>query len=258
MTVQTPLLSVRGLVLTPGSTPIDLDVHSGQVLGLAGLERAGQERFLQTLVGLESPIAGTVTATTDGTAVQITSFSTARRHHLAYLPRERRTEGILTGRSVLDNFSVLTRAHRARFGFIDRTATIAAYERHADRLRIKAASHQSSINTLSGGNQQKVMVARILEAGPKVLLLNDPTRGVDHRTRVALYELFLEVAAEGTAVIALSSELSEIITFCPRALVFRGGEVAADLSGAEITEDGLLSAMFGSTTETAFGPKAKL
>jgi ribose transport system ATP-binding protein len=255
---MTLLLSVRNLVLSPNSTPIDLDVHAGQVLGLAGLERAGQERFLKTLVGLQSPLAGTVTATTGGTATQITSFSTARRQHLAYLPRERRTEGILTGRSVLDNFSVLTRARRARFGFIDRAATITAYERHADRLRIKASSHQSSINTLSGGNQQKVLVARILEAGPRVLLLNDPTRGVDHRTRVALYELFLQVASEGTAVIALSSELSEIISFCPRALVFRGGEVAADLSGPEVTEDRLLSAMFGSNTDNIFLPRSKL
>jgi len=247
MTAQVPLLSIRGLVVQPGARPIDLDIHAGQVLGLAGLERAGQERFLRTLVGIDSPVGGTVTATTDGTSVQITSFRTARRHRLAYLPRERRTQGILGGRPVLDNFSVLTRTQRSRFGFINRAATVSAYERHAERLRIKAASHQSSINTLSGGNQQKVIVARILEAEPKVLLLNDPTRGVDHRTRVALYEVFLEIAAAGTAVIALSSELSEIINYCPRALVFRDGEITADLSGAEVNEDRLLSAMFAST-----------
>lgn len=240
-------VEVRGLQLHRDRASFDFSARAGEVVGLGGLERAGQDRFLQVLAGLEKPVAGTVeVVSSDGTAESVTSFASARDAGVAYLPRDRRVEGILPGRSVRENFMLLTRRRFTRAGVINVNETRAAYDNYADTLRIKAASPDVDITTLSGGNQQKVLVARLLQANPRVLLLNDPTRGVDHRTRISLYEHFLDVAANGCVVIVVSSEMSELTGYCKRVIVFRDDEAAGELTDQEVTEHNIVSLMFGS------------
>ena len=240
------LLATESLSLVPSAAPIDDSVKAGEIVGLAGLEGQGQEAFLETLCGLRQPAAGRVSVEAGGKRVTIASFRQAVRRGVAYLARDRRANGIFPSLSILDNFGVVSMGRDLRFGFIDRRRQRARYETYRRRLTIIAPSPDHVITTLSGGNQQKVLLARWLSLGPRVLLLNDPTRGVDQRTRETLYQVFRELAhEEGIALVVLSTEIEELLRLCDRVLVFREQRVIARLAGDEISHDGVIAAMFG-------------
>ena len=148
----------------------------------------------------------------DGRWVAIANFRQAVRCGVAYLARDRRANGIFPSLSVLDNFALVSMDRDRRFGLIDRRKQRARYETYQRRLSIVAPSPDRAITTLSGGNQQKVLLARWLALGPRVLLLNDPTRGVDQRTRETLYQVFRDLARnEGMALVVLSTEIEELL-----------------------------------------------
>ena len=240
------LLAAEALSLAPSAAPIDDSVKAGEIVGLAGLEGQGQEAFLETLCGLRQPAAGRVSVEAGGERVAIASFRQAVRRGVAYLARDRRANGIFPSLSILDNFGVVSMGRDLRLGFIDRRRQRARYETYRRRLTIVAPSPDHVITTLSGGNQQKVLLARWLSLGPRVLLLNDPTRGVDQRTRETLYQVFRELAhEEGMALVVLSTEIEELLRLCDRVLVFREQRVIARLAGDEISHDGVIAAMFG-------------
>ncbi len=234
-------LVARGLRLAPKAAAFDDDVRAGEIVGLAGLEGHGQEDFLEVLAGLRAPLAGEVRA---GDAA-IAGVAQAVRHGVAYLPRDRRTTGIFPTLSVIDNFAAATPGRDARFGFIRAAARRARFAEYRERLSVVARSDRAPITALSGGNQQKVLLARVLALRPRVLLLNDPTRGVDIRTRHALYDVFLALAAEGMALVVLSTEIEEILRLCHRAMVFREGGVQARLARDEMSVERVIAAMFG-------------
>ncbi|CDX40894.1 ABC transporter related protein [Mesorhizobium sp. ORS 3359] len=240
---ETKALHVRGLVIAPGVDPISQTIAPGEIVGLAGLDGHGQERFLRALAGLERPVAGEIAV--DGKAGSITSFRKAVGGGIAYLPRDRRSTGIFPTQSVLDNFAISTVSNDRRFGLLSFAARRRRYETYRQRLGIVAPRPDAAITTLSGGNQQKVLLARALALEPNFLLLNDPTRGVDVATRHVLYDVFRGLAAEGMALVILSSEIEEILLLCHRVLVFREQRVLAELSGAEMTTDAVIAAMFG-------------
>ncbi|MEO9339653.1 ATP-binding cassette domain-containing protein [Mesorhizobium sp. SB112] len=240
---DTPLLVARDIAMRPGATPFTQKIAPGEIIGLAGLDGHGQERFLQMLAGLEQPAAGRVVIGENGEP--ITKFKNAVASGIAYLPRDRRTSGIFPTMSILDNFAVSTIDRDTRLGFVSKTARRGRYEAYRDRLSIVAPNPNAPITTLSGGNQQKVLLARALALEPKILLLNDPTRGVDVATRRILYDVFRELAAEGMALVILSSEIEEILVLCGRVLVFREQEISAEITGSDMTTDTVLAAMFG-------------
>jgi ribose transport system ATP-binding protein len=167
------------------------------------------------------------------------------RHGIAYLPRDRRSTGIFPTLSVIDNFAVATPERDARFGFISAAARRRRFAEYRARLSVVAPSDRAPITALSGGNQQKVLLARVLALKPRVLLLNDPTRGVDIRTRHALYDVFVALAAEGMALVVLSTEVEEILRLCHRVMVFREGGVQARMTRADMSIEGVIAAMFG-------------
>jgi len=241
MPPDTVRLAARGLRLAPRAAAFDDDVRAGEIVGLAGLEGHGQEDFLEALAGLRHPIEGGVWA---GDAA-IRGVAQAVRHGIAYLPRDRRTTGIFPTLSVIDNFAVATPARDLRFGFISAAARRARFAAYRARLSVVAPSDRAPITALSGGNQQKVLLARVLALQPRVLLLNDPTRGVDIRTRHALYDVFTALAAEGMALVVLSTEIEEILRLCRRVLVFREGGVQARMDRTEMTVERVIAAMFG-------------
>ena len=224
-------LRVEALALAPGAAPHDEIVRAGEVIGLAGLDGHGQETFLEILAGLRAPHAGRVLLTLpDGRVSPVSGFRQAARDGIAYLARDRRANGIFPSLSVLDNFGIVSFAAGCRGGLLHRRTRLRRYEIYRERLSIVAPTPDAAITALSGGNQQKVLLARWLARDPRVLLLNDPTRGVDQRTRETLYEVFRALARDdGMALVMVSTEIEEILRLCQRVLVFRDGQVAAEL-----------------------------
>ena len=239
-------LLIEALALAPGVRPIDDRVRAGEIVGLAGLDGHGQEAFLEALCGLHPAASGRVMVAANRQSVPITSFRQAVRRGVAYLARDRRANGIFPSLSILDNFGLVSMGSDRRFGLIDRRKQRARYETYRRRLSIVAPPPDRAITTLSGGNQQKVLLARWLALEPRVLLLNDPTRGVDQRTRETLYQVFRDLARnEGMALVVLSTEIEELLRLCSRVLVFREQHVVARLAGASISQDKVIAAMFG-------------
>ncbi|CAN7365210.1 ATP-binding cassette domain-containing protein [Rhizobium sp. LjRoot30] len=238
-------LDVRNLSLHKGASAFSQAIRPGEIVGLAGLDGHGQERFLEVLAGLKTPVAGDVLLDRAGRQTKIDAFRTAVANGIAYLPRDRRATGIFPTQSVLDNFAISTVERDARFGLISAQSRKQRYEVYRQRLSIVAPRPDAAITTLSGGNQQKVLLARALALEPGVLLLNDPTRGVDVATRHVLYDVFRDLAREGMALVILSSEIEEILLLCGRVLVFRDYEIAAEMTGEAMTTDSVIAAMFG-------------
>jgi ABC-type sugar transport system ATPase subunit len=241
-------LVVDGLVVRAGAAPIDELIRTGDILGVAGLDGHGQEAFLETLAGLRAPVSGRVAISSGSTQTTIAGFKHAVRHGIAYLARDRRTQGIFPALSILDNFGLVSFAQDMRLCLISRASLRARFAQWRERLEIVARDPAAPITTLSGGNQQKVLLARWLALNPRVLLLNDPTRGVDQRTREVLYRAFAELArSERMALVILSTEIEEVLRVCDRVLVFREGEVSAKLDRSAMSQDSVIAAMFGKT-----------
>lgn len=239
---MTAVLDVQDLVLKRDRPGFDASFAPGDIVGLAGLEGHGQETFLKSLIGLERPRSGRI----DLDGAPIGSFHDTVRRGVAYLPRDRRWTGIFPALSVLDNFAISTAGRDTSAGLISASARRARFAEHVRRLSINAPDWNAPITTLSGGNQQKVLLARTLALEPRVLLLNDPTRGVDHATRLTLYEVFRDLAArEGMVLVVLSSEIEEILQLCQSVYVFHDHALAARLDGAAMTTETVISAMFG-------------
>jgi ribose transport system ATP-binding protein len=240
------ILAAEGLSLVPGDASFDDGVGAGEIVGLAGLEGQGQEAFLEALCGLRHPAAGRVSVEAGGEWIPISSFRQAVRRGVAYLARDRRANGIFPSLSILDNLGLVSMGRDLRLGFIDRRKQRARYATYQERLTIVAPSPDHAITALSGGNQQKVLLARWLALAPRVMLLNDPTRGVDQRTRETLYQVFRELArGEGMALVILSTEIEELLRLCGRVLVFREQRVIARLAGDEVSHNNVIAAMFG-------------
>jgi ABC-type sugar transport system ATPase subunit len=240
------IMAADGMVLRPGAEPFDLELPAGQILGLAGLEGHGQVELLEVLCGLRKPERGALRL--DGEELGgrgLRDLHDAARRGIAYLPRDRKAEGILPTLSVLDNFAIATLRRESRFGILRSGRIRRRYEEFAAELGIVAADPGASIRTLSGGNQQKVLLARWLAADPRVLLLNDPSRGVDHRTRLSLHALYRQLAAQGACVVLLSTEIEELLLVADAVTVFREFSVSGRLAGSALTRDAVLTAMFG-------------
>jgi ABC-type sugar transport system ATPase subunit/ribose/xylose/arabinose/galactoside ABC-type transport system permease subunit len=243
------LLRAEDVRLSPYSAPVTFELRAGELVGLAGLEGQGQDLFLQVLNGTAVPDGGVVRRVYADAVDVVNSSAAAGRNGIAYVPRERRREGLFEQLSILENFG-LPRLKDDSFGpLLLRRRTEARLHRVGARLRIKMRSGADPISSLSGGNQQKVLVARSLAEDPQVLLLNDPTRGIDAMAKHDLYDLLLDLCAEGCAVVILSSEVEEIVELVDRVVVFRGNEVSAHLAGERMTSSGIVAAYFASEDE---------
>jgi ABC-type sugar transport system ATPase subunit len=238
------VLSVRGLKLRPDGRPIDLEVKAGELIGLAGLEGHGGNTFLEALRG-GIATEGEVVRHADGRDAVIRNPSDAADNGFAYVPRERRLDSVFSWMSIRENFALATLGRDTRFGLLRPRASRKRLRGYVDRLGIVLGSPEHPITTLSGGNQQKVIIARWLAFGPIVLLLNDPTRGIDIGAKNDLYALFGALASEGVAVVMLSTELDEHVELMDRVLVFREQELFKEFDRSQVTRDGLVAAFFG-------------
>lgn len=235
------LLSLRGVALQPGRAPFDLDLRAGEIVGVAGLEGHGQVPFLECVAGLRPAPVGTVAS---GQA-PIRSRRDAARRGIAFLPRDRKTEGIFAPLSVIDNITVSSLRRLARWGVFRRAWLSATAVAASRRARVRMANIALPISALSGGNQQKALLARLLETRPRVLVLNDPMRGVDMGAKRDLYDVLGALAAEGIGILFLSTELVELCLLCDRVMVFHNQGVVAMIERGELDERSLIVAMFG-------------
>ncbi|MFF3375517.1 sugar ABC transporter ATP-binding protein [Streptomyces sp. NPDC002680] len=248
-----PLLRVRGLTVPRACSGIDLDLVPGRITGLGGLQGQGQREVLRALFGL---VRHTGSVTHDGRPVRLASPRDAIRHRIAYVPEDRKTEGVHTVRSVRDNLvlpSMRELAPARRLTTVSRGAEAALVEELIGRLRVKAASPAQEVRRLSGGNQQKVALAKWLPTGPRVLLLAEPTRGIDIGTKREIYHLLRRLADDGLAVLVTSGDTMELVGLCDEVAVLYEGTVVDRLSGPELTEERLVRASVMGTTSDGTG-----
>lgn len=241
----TVVLSAVDVSVRRDAPPVSLDIRSGEIVGIAGLDGHGQVDFLEMLCGLRRPLAGTVRAWRAAEPTVIRDLGDAARAGIVYLPRDRKTQGILPTLSVLDNFSIAALPRFSRLGVLSMRRQLASYEELRRRLSIVARSPRASITSLSGGNQQKVLIARLMATEPRVMVLDDPTRGVDLATRLFLYGAFRAMSTQGLALVLLSTEIEELLQICNRTLVFREGHVFTELGREAMSMSSIIAAMFG-------------
>ncbi|MFJ9896782.1 sugar ABC transporter ATP-binding protein [Streptomyces sp. NPDC091280] len=241
-TTREPLLQVRELTVAGRCAGVDLDLVPGRILGLGGLQGQGQREVLRALFGLARH---TGRVTVDGRPARIASPREAIRHRIAYVPEDRKTEGVHTARSVRDNLalpSLRELAPARRLTTVSRGAESRLVAELTERLRIKAASPAQEARRLSGGNQQKVALAKWLPTAPRILLLAEPTRGIDIGTKREIYHLLRRLADEGMAVLVTSGDTMELVGLCDEVTVLYEGSVVDRLSGADLTEERLVRA----------------
>jgi ribose transport system ATP-binding protein len=237
---RTPRLAVRSVRSGTKLSDVSFEVHQGEVLGLVALEGQGQDELFDILAGSERPDGGEVLV--DGEAVTFHHPADAIRAGLVYVPADR-AEALLMQRSVRENIALPFSARLTRWGPIDGRAEKERVDEAIARLQIDTRA-QSEVRRLSGGNQQKVTIARWVAGGVRTLLCFDPTRGIDIGTKREIYGLLRELAAAGAAVLLYTSELKEIQLACDRAIVVFGGRVVAEIPVAEANEPTLLRAAY--------------
>ncbi|MBT2397182.1 sugar ABC transporter ATP-binding protein [Streptomyces sp. ISL-100] len=242
-----PVLRVEGLAREGEFTALDLDIRPGEIVGLAGLVGSGRSEVLETIYGARKPTAGRVLV--DGRPLRPGSVRAAVRAGIGLAPEERKAQGLLMLESVTRNVSVSTLSRFSRGGWLDRTAERKAAQAATRELSLRPGNPDARIRTLSGGNQQKAVLARWLLRGCRVLLLDEPTRGVDVGARAELYAVIRRLADEGLAVLLVSSEVPEVLGLADRVLVLREGRVVHTAAARELDEHRVLDlVMEGSPT----------
>jgi ABC-type sugar transport system ATPase subunit len=238
---ETVALSARGLV-AEGVAGVDLDVRYGEVLGLGGLLGQGQEETLLALYG-DLPRRGEVSI--DGASGAPRSPMRANRRGIAYVPADRKREALLLPLPIRFNLVLPSLLRLARRGFRRLAAEVRSATRSIREFGIRTGDPLQSTQFLSGGNQQKVAIARWLPLRPRIFLLNDPTRGVDVETKREIHQRLRQMAADGAAVVLLSSDTLELVHACDRVAVFREGRVAVTLERADLSEEAIVAASLG-------------
>jgi ribose transport system ATP-binding protein len=230
---QRPLLHVRGLSGAEFKD-VELAVPGGEIVGLAGIDGNGQSEFLRALAGLESATGSVELA---GRPLRLGRPDAARAARVAYLPADRHNEGLLMSLTVRENASLAALPRFARHGVVDRGDEAVAVEEQRRALNIRTSSIERDVATLSGGNQQKVVLARALLGEPSVVLAEEPTQGVDAGSHIEIYRILRQVADSGIPVVVLSSDGVELEGLCDRVVVFSRGQVVGELSGDDVTEE---------------------
>ena len=236
-----PALAVRDLGWGDRLHGLSFAVRPGEVVGLGGLDGQGQRELLLALFGVLRGTSGEVRV--DGRPVALASPADAKaaRNGIALIPEDRKTEGLMLPMSVRENLSFASLGRVSRGGVIDRGAERRAVDEMVQLLAIKAADLDVPVASLSGGNQQKVVLAKWLMTRPRIVLLADPTRGIDVGTKAEIYRLLRRLADEGAAVLLYSTDYAELIGCCDRVLVLYGGRIVRELAGDAITERALVA-----------------
>jgi simple sugar transport system ATP-binding protein len=237
-----PVLRVEGLGLDGAFEDVTFDLRPGEILGITGLLGSGRGEIAQALFGIAPAQRGRVEV--DGAAVRIRDVDDAVAAGIGYVPSDRLTEGLFLDQSIADNVVAGSLdLHRARFGLLDRARLKRTINTFFSALRIKAASVDAPIRSLSGGNQQRVVLAKWLARGPRVLILNSPTVGVDVGSKEEILDILRREAAQGKGIVVISDDVPELVAVCHRVLVVRRGRVLDTIEGERMTEAAIVEGL---------------
>jgi ribose transport system ATP-binding protein len=238
------MLSVRELSHPPMVNGVSFEVRRGEIVGLAGLIGAGRTEIVRAIAGADVPKSGEVDI--EGTLLRARNPRDGISAGIAFITEDRKAQGLVLGMSVREN---VTLAHLGQFVYrdllINRTKEEDVTERYIEELRIRTPSPEQTVNNLSGGNQQKVVLAKWLLGKAKIFLFDEPTRGIDIGAKAEIYNLMVNLARGGAAIIMVSSELPEVLGMSHRILVVRGGRIVREFSRAEATPDAVIAAAAG-------------
>lgn len=238
------VLEVQNLKRKPLTKDISLQLRAGEIVGLAGLIGSGRSELAHVIFGYMPAESGRILI--DGQQVRITSPAQAMQYGIAYLPEDRGTQGLIREMTIRENTSLTVLRELSTAMFIDRREELQLARQTIDQLGIRAFSPHQLVGKLSGGNQQKVVVGKWLATKPKVLIMDEPTRGIDVGSKAEIHRLMSELAQQGLAILMISSELPEILGMSDRILVMREGELVAEYARGEATQENIGTAMMSS------------
>ncbi|WP_180955279.1 sugar ABC transporter ATP-binding protein [Peribacillus deserti] len=236
-------LEIRNLTSSGNFYDINLVIKKGEIFGIAGLQGHGQSQFLRSLFGACPITEGHVIV--NNKSIILKGPKSAIQAGISLVPEDRKHEGLLLTRSVKENLALMTLDKRQKMGFIDGTSELNELHHAVESLKIKTSNLEQEAGSLSGGNQQKVVIGKAILAEGDILLLADPTRGIDVGTKSEIYQYMSNLAAQGITIIFYSTELPELVGVCHRVAVFKQGRVTATFSGEEITEHHIINAALG-------------
>jgi len=240
---QTAVFEAEGLFSDAGIKPFDFHINKGEVNGFTGLLGSGRSECVRAIFGADRVLGGTVKK--NGKTIKIQKPIDAMRQGIAYLPEDRKVDGIIGDLSVRDNIILATQVLKGFFKPFSKAEAIKFADEYIKLLEIKTASTETPIKSLSGGNQQKVILARWLLTHPEYLILDEPTRGIDVGTKIEIQKLVLKLASEGMSVTFISSELDEMLRTCSRLVVMRDRKVVGELNGEELTQSKVMGTIAG-------------
>lgn len=236
-----PLLQVKRLSWEGQLKDVDLTIGAGEIVGLGGLEGQGQQQLVLALFGVLRGVSGEVWLDDRRIALSGPAAAKAPGVGIAMIPEDRKTDGLLLPMSVRDNLSLASIGRMSRWGLVDSAAEASLVDRMVGDLQIKVSSLAAPVSTLSGGNQQKVVIGKWLSVEPRCLLLMDPTRGIDVGTKQELYRLLRGLAEQGTAILFYSTDVDELIGLCDRVSILYAGRIVRELTGPDITEHNIIA-----------------
>jgi ribose transport system ATP-binding protein len=237
------ILLVEGLTYTSIFRDINFSIKAGEIVGVTGLLGDGRSELFQSIFGAEKISSGKIHL--NGKEVAIKSTTQAINEGIAYLPRNRKENAIIKDMNIIENASIVTWPKFSRKGIIHKQKHEEVFKEQSDQLKLKMGKITDSITSLSGGNQQKVVLAKWLAAKPKILILDNPTQGVDVGAKEDIYDIILKLADENIAVVVLSSEAQEIIRVCDRALVMYHGVIQGEVALETMNEHTIMSLATG-------------
>ena len=238
-----PVLEAEGLVSNAGIKPFDFHINKGEVNGFTGLLGSGRSECVRAIFGADRVTGGKVKM--NGKDVKITKPLDAMKNGIAYLPEDRKVDGIVGDLSVRDNIILAQQVLKGFFKPFSKAEANKVADEYIKLLNIKTASKDTPIKSLSGGNQQKVILARWLFTHPEYLILDEPTRGIDVGTKVDIQKLVLQLASEGMSVTFISSELDEMLRTCSRLIVMRDRKAVGELTGDDLNQGTVMNTIAG-------------
>ncbi|MDB4883754.1 MAG: transporter related protein [Gemmatimonadetes bacterium] len=245
------MLRVEGLTVPGKFEDVSFTLRAGEIVGLAGLMGAGRSEVASALFGIEQPTSGKIFVR--GNEVRIASPARAIALGIGFVPEDRKRQGLVLSASGLHNTSLPILHRLSRMRWIQRSRERGVAREYFDRMRVRTPSMDAVVAGLSGGNQQKIVLAKWLAAESKILILDEPTRGVDVGAKAEIHALIGELAARGSAILVISSELPEVISLSERIIVLRGGRVAGELRRKDATQDSVLRLMAGLSEAASVG-----
>ncbi len=244
---ETPVFEAEGLASTEGIKPFDFNIHKGEVNGFTGLLGSGRSECVRAIFGADRVISGSVKK--NGKPIKIHKPIDAMKNGIGYLPEDRKVDGIVGDLSVRENIILALQVMKGFFKPFSKAEANAFADEYIKALNIKTASADTPIKSLSGGNQQKCILARWLLTHPDYLILDEPTRGIDVGTKVDIQKLVLKLASEGMSITFISSETDEMLRTCSRLIVMRDRRVVGELKGDDLTQNKIMNTIAGGEEE---------